>query len=142
MSPGVLYSAIKKVQPNSVWVLCSEQAKAGITEALDHTAFTGRHESLIMQDPFNGTDEIDKLLEKSREVCLGADEVRVNLTGGTTMMGIAVQRIYEQARKDQRPCRRFVLTDKRPPEEQRRQPWVEADIFWIYEPTDRGEGND
>ena len=142
MGPGVLYSAIKKVQADSVLVLCSEQAKAGIPEALSHSAFSGNHESLIMRDPFNGIDEIDEILKKSRKVCLDADKVLVNLTGGTTMMGITVQRIYEQARNDQRPCRRFVLTDKRLPEEQKRKLWVEADIFWIDKPSDQGEDND
>jgi len=142
MSPGVLFSALKKVQPDSVLVLCSEQAKAGITEALSHSAFSGNHASLIMRDPFNGIDEIGELLQKSRKVCLDADEVQVNLTGGTTMMGIAVQRIYEQARNDQRPCRRFVLTDQRLPEEQKRKPWVEADIHWLDESSNQGESND
>ncbi len=142
MSPGVLFSALKKVQPDSVLVLCSEQAKAGITDALNHSAFSGKCESLIMRDPFNGIDEIGELLQKSRKACLDADEVQVNLTGGTTMMGIAVQRIYEQSRNDQRPCRRFVLTDKRPPEEQKRKLWVEADIFWLDKTSNQGEGND
>ena len=142
MSPGVLYSAIKKARPDSVLVLCSEQAKAGIPEALDHGAFSGNHESLIMRDPFNGISEIGRLLKKSRKVCLNADEVQVNLTGGTTMMGIAVQRIYEQARNDQRPCRRFVLTDMRSQDEQKHDPWVEADIFWLDKASEQGEGND
>ena len=113
MSPGVLYSAIKKVRPDSLLVLCSERAKPGIDEALQHCEFSGHCELLIMRNPSNGIDEIGELLQKSRKVCLDTDEIVINLTGGTTMMGIAVQRIYEQARNDQRPCRRFVLTDQR-----------------------------
>ncbi len=142
MSSGVLYSAVKKVQPDSLLVLCSERAKAGIPEALGHGAFSGNHESLIMRDPFNGFAEIVGFLEKARKVCLDADEVHVNLTGGTTMMGIAVQRIYEQARNDQRPCRRFVLTDMRSQDEQKHAPWVEADIFWLDKASEQGEDND
>jgi len=142
MCPGVLFSAIKKVQPDSVLVLCSEQAKAGMTGALNHAAFAGKCESLIMQDPFNGIDEINKLSEQSRRACLDADKVLVNLTGGTTMMGIAVQKICEQADKDQRPCRRFVLTDKRSPEEQKCKPWVEADIYWLDKRSNQGEDHD
>lgn len=142
MSPGVLFSALEKVQPDSVLVLCSEQAKPGIDEALQQAECPKNPHTLIMQDPFNGFDEIKTILENVRKTCLSADEIVINLTGGTTMMGIAVQRIYEQARNDQRPCRRFVLTDQRLPEEQRRKPWVEADIHWLDESSNQGEGHD
>lgn len=131
MSPGVLYSAICKTRPDSVLVLCSEQAEQGIDTALRKAGFEGERKVLVMQDPFNGHDEIKTIMRQVRETLLNADKVLVNLTGGTTMMGIAVQRMFEQARDDQRPCRRFVLTDKRSVEEQKNDPWVEADLFWL-----------
>lgn len=139
MSPGVLYSAIKKIQPKSVLILCSERARPGIAEAVNFSGFDGHYKSIIMQDPFNGYAEINNLLKESRETCLDADKVLVNLTGGTAMMGIVMQRLYEQARKDQRPGQRFVLTDKRPPEDQKSNPWVEAEIFWLDKTTDQGD---
>lgn len=142
MSPGVLYSAIGQTRPDSVLILCSEQAKPGIAEAIKSSGFNGHYPSITMQDPFSGIDEVKGILEKSRKTCLDADEVLVNLTGGTAMMGVAIQRLYEQSRNDQRPSRRFVLTDKRPQEEQKSNPWVEAGIFWLDQATDQGEGHD
>lgn len=142
MSPGVLYSAIKKTQPVSVLVLCSEQAQAGLERALREAGFAGSHEVLVMQDPFNGFEEIKCLRKRARTILLDADEVLVNLTGGTTMMGTAVQSIFEQARDDQRPCRRFVLTDKRSVEAQESDPWVEADLFWLDPDPDEGNDDD
>jgi CRISPR-associated DxTHG motif protein len=142
MSPGVLYSAIKKTQPVSVLVLCSEQAQAELERALREAGFAGSHEVLVMQDPFNGFEEIGGLRKRARTILFSADEVMVNLTGGTTMMGIAVQSIFEQARDDQRPCRRFVLTDKRPVEAQKSDPWVESDLFWLDPDPDEGNDDD
>lgn len=142
MSPGVLYSAIKRIQPTSVLVLCSQQAREGLERALQEAGFVGSREILIMQDPFNGYSEIGSLCERARSTLLGGDEVLVNLTGGTTMMGIAVQRMFEQARNDQRPCRRFVLADKRSAEEQRNNPWIEADLFWLDQEPAEGDDNE
>ncbi len=95
-----------------------------------------------MRDLFNSIDEIDELLQKSRKVRLHADEVQVNLTGGTTMMSIVAQRIYERVRNDQRLCQRFVLIDKQLSEEQKRKLWIEADIHWLDKASDQGENND
>ncbi len=88
---------------------------------MKHGSTPGNYESLIMRDLFNSIDEIDELLQKSRKVCLHADDVQVNLTGDTTMMSIAAQRIYEQARNGQRLCQRFVLIDKQLSKEQKRK---------------------
>ncbi len=142
MSPGVLYSAIKKTHPASVLALCSEQAREGLERALRQAGFQGPQEALIMEDPFNGWNEIDGLRKRARATLLSADEVLVNLTGGTTMMGIVVQAMFEQARNDQRPCRRFVLTDERPAETQKSDPWVESDLFWLDEDSDEDTDDD
>ncbi len=142
MSPGVLYSAIKQTRPNSVLVLCSEQAKPGINEALQRTGFSGTPNVLGMKDPFNGASEIKALLQQTRKNCLDADEVLVNLTGGTTLMGVVVQQLFEQARNDQRLCRRFILADRRTQEEQKVNPWVESELFWLDKEFNGDEGND
>lgn len=142
MSPGVLYSAMQQTDPNVVLLLCSEQANPGIEEALRQTGYSGPRHVLEMRDPFNGFEEIKELLSQARKVCLGADEVVVNLTGGTTMLGIAVQQLFEQARDDQRPSRRFVLTDMRTMEDQKNDPWVVSDIYWLDKVTDEETDND
>jgi hypothetical protein len=84
-----------------------------------------------MQDPFNGADEIEGMKQQARQICLNADEVLANLTGGTTLMGVVVQTLCEQARDDQRPCWRFGLTDKRSLEKQKQNPWIESELFWL-----------
>ena len=65
-----------------------------------------------------------------------------NLTGGTTMMGVAVQALVEKAHRLGRRYRRFVLLDQRSPDEQRANPWVECEVHWLDEPEERADEDD
>ena len=58
---------------------------------------------------FNG------LPTKAKPHLPSADEVRVNVTGGTKLMGIIAERLASEARRFDRPTRRFGLIDRRPP---------------------------
>ena len=58
-------------------------------------------------------------------------EVLVNLTGGTTLMGLAVERIACQTRRLGRPVRRFGLIGRRPREQQLAHPFVAAEPYWL-----------
>ena len=58
------------------------------------------------------------LISDSLEHLVAANEVFVNLTGGTTLMGLLAQRIGEEARRLGRSVRRFGLVDRRSPAEQ------------------------
>lgn len=142
MSPGVLYSAIKKTEPAVVLALCSNQSRQTLEVALQASGHVGKWEALVMRDPVHGYSEIADLQNQARRTCLDADKVLVNLTGGTTMMGIVTQKIFERASRDQRPCRRFVLGDQRSPDEQKASPWVESDIFWLDAASDAEKEND
>lgn len=141
MSPGVLYSAIKAQPsvPDHIMVVASKQAEPGITDALRAADYHNAHSVLIMDDPFTGYEETNMLVKNASARLLNADNVDVNLTGGSTMMGIAAQKLFEQARSYQRPSRRFVLVDEREPGLQRRNPWVEAKCYWLDEATEEGD---
>lgn len=54
-----------------------------------------------------------------------------NLTGGTTLMTAAVQRLVEAARTLGRPVRRLALIDHRSREAQRAELFVQSDIYWL-----------
>jgi hypothetical protein len=62
---------------------------------------------------------------------LEGPEVFVNLTGGTTLMGLAVERIAGEARRLGRPVRRFGLIDRRTREEQQADPFQTAEPYWL-----------
>ena len=78
-----------------------------------------------------GFDEIDKAATQARQRLLDADEVIANMTGGTTLMGLVIQRLVEEAQRLDRPVRRFALIDRRTPAEQDSEPFVQGDDHWL-----------
>ena len=130
--PGVLFSALKVTHPaDTCMVICSSASISSITDAASHAAFVGKTEPIELVDPHGGFDEITKAVDQVRPYLLEADEVVANMTGGTTLMGIIVQQLVEEAQKLDRPVRRFVLIDRRPPAQQDQDPFVQSDCHWL-----------
>ena len=130
--PGVLFSALKVTHPaDTCMVICSSASVSSITDAASHAAFAGKAEPIELVDPHGGFDEITKAVDQVRPYLLEADEVVANMTGGTTLMGIIVQQLVEEAQKLDRPVRRFVLIDRRPPAQQDQDPFVQSDCHWL-----------
>ncbi|MEW5980208.1 MAG: TM1812 family CRISPR-associated protein [Acidobacteriota bacterium] len=134
--PGVFYSALKATEPNRCLVVCSLQTQATVEEAASKAGSAGPVKKLLLQDPFSGFDELPALSKEARSWLLEADEVVANLTGGTTLMGIAVQQLLELGQKLGRPGRRFALIDRRPPTEQDAQPYVASEFRWLDDETE------
>ena len=131
MRPGVLFSALKEAQPDTCLVICSETSANTIPEAAEHACFKGHVEQIELGDPLGGFDEINAVAGRAHGYLLYADEVIANMTGGTTLMGIIVQRLVEDAQKLDRPVRRFGLIDRRPTHEQDSDPFVQGDSHWL-----------
>ncbi len=128
-TPGVLYSAVRSCSSSSTandlcLVISSKATSRHLPEALEQAGFKGRMAELRLQDPFSGLEERTRLKEQALQFILGSREVHVNMTGGTTLMGLLVDEIANDARKYQRLASRFVLIDKRTPDEQRDNPYV------------------
>lgn len=140
--PGVLYSALKHAQPDSVFVVCTEKTRKGAQEAIEHARFDEcRVEFVEMQQPFTGVDEIRDIKKLVRPKLAAADHVVANLTGGTTLMGVAVQALVEQCSMDGIQTHRLLLVDKRPHEEQSENPWVKSELRWLDDyPEERPSG--
>lgn len=132
LTPGVLYSAILHVRPSRVVVVCSDQSASAISQAVERC---GQHVdciSLTMVDPYCGITEFQTLVDNATRWLFEADEVHANLTGGTTLMGVLVGELIKRASREyRRPTREFVLIDKRPPEQQRTDPWQLGDIHYL-----------
>ena len=129
--PGVLFSALKVAHPGTCLVICSAASAKSIPAAAKHAAFSGHIDSFSLKDPLGGFDEIDSAVAHARRALLDADEVVANMTGGTTLMGLVVQRLAEEARKLDRPVRRFALIDRRSQDEQDSDPFVQGDCHWL-----------
>lgn len=131
LSPGVLFSALRHVQPDGCLLISSAISAGQAGEVGTRAGWSGTMETVIVQDPFSGFAEVDKIRNASSGMLFRADEVLVNLTGGTTLMGIFAQQLSEQARMFQRPVKRFVLIDPRPSDEQKKDPYRCAEIHWL-----------
>lgn len=129
--PGVLFSALKVAQPDTCLVICSDTSVHSIGEAGEHADFQGSTERIVLADPHGDFDALDASVKQARCHLLDADEVVANVTGGTTLMGLIVQRLVEEAQKLDRPVRRFALIDRRPPAEQDSDPFVRGEHHWI-----------
>lgn len=137
-SPGVLYSAVRAVTdggPDAVVVVCSCDSERTIGEALERAGYRGSEPVIcVLSDPYAGVDELDRVVEEARPHVVGADRCDANLTGGTTLMGLAVGRIAEEAARFEVGVHRFGLIDRRPPAEQRSDPWVAGERVDIDAP--------
>jgi CRISPR-associated DxTHG motif protein len=146
--PGVLFSAVSNCytarlrQPDCCMVICSSDTEGYIQEALDRADYSGLVVRVCMNDPYGGHQEMSGLISDSLEHLVAANEVFVNLTGGTTLMGLLAQRIGEEARRLGRSVRRFGLVDRRSPAEQDANPYVVAESFWLDKTEDAADEDD
>jgi len=111
---GVLKSALARCDPRPDMVLCvvSEETQGDAARICQEAGYTdGKVDWLVLVDPRSGVAEVEGLVEKARRELALADCVRVNLTGGTTLMGYIAQRIAEEAGRLSVPVESFVLLE-------------------------------
>jgi CRISPR-associated Csx2 family protein len=138
LSPGVIYTGIRAVTPNALVVITSRQARRRLGEAL---AQAGGVDLPVMvkelDDPHAGFIEAGKVVDDDlRRELLQATDVVVNITGGTTALQHAAECVARAAEGLVVPLRRVALIDRRPPEEQRADPYVAGEVV----PLDQEEG--
>ena len=146
MRPGVLYSALQACKGlngsnglSQCLVICSSETQGKIDEAVEHTGYKGPVELLVIEDAFGGgSGEIKSVVARGRKYLIGAETVFVNVTGGTTLMGLAAEALATAGRELACPVRRFGLIDRRPPREQEADPYRAGEPFWL----DAGEDKD
>jgi len=132
LTAGVLYSALKNTTPDRVIVICSEQSQSSIDEAIAQAGSQAETTTLLLRNTFTGIDEFAGLIAEASLWLFEADEIHASLTGGPTLMGVLVSELAKRAgREYQRRVREFVLIDKRPPDEQRNDPWQLGQIHYL-----------
>jgi hypothetical protein len=119
--------------------VCSKSTQGFVAEAIEkvramHDQTDEPHletQELIMDDPHAGIGEFDPLMESSFKWLAESDEVIANLTGGTSLMGVLVSRLVKEAENLQKRVQEFVLIDKRPFEQQQKNPWELGAINYL-----------
>ena len=138
LRPGVLFSALHACrsggdtgEPTVCLVICSRETEPLIDEAKCRAEYKGAIEPLRLEDPHGGGPEIERLAKATRGHFVGATDVLVNVTGGTTLMGLTAEALAKEARSLACPVRRFGLIDRRPPQDQNADPYRVGEPFWL-----------
>jgi CRISPR-associated Csx2 family protein len=129
LSKGLLYSALRHVRPGSLLVISSPDAAACLDEIMEKVGWCGNRMIRLMQDPHAGFNELGLFSKDILPVIMQADEMVVNITGGTTAMQHIVQQIAGYAEELGRLVRRVALVDRRLPQEQRDDPYVPGELI-------------
>jgi hypothetical protein len=138
-SPGVLYSALRRTNPDRVLVVTSADARGAVQEAIGRvtdadSSSDSPHlqvQELVMADPHGGVQEFAGLIEKSLPWLAECDEIHANLTGGTSLMGVLISQMVKEGLNLQKTVKEFVLIDKRSPLEQQSNPWELGTISYL-----------
>ena len=128
---GVLFSALKQSEPCNCFVICCAGSADSVDRAVNEAGFSGDCVKFQLCDERAGFDEMDNVADVASDWLLNADEVVANMTGGTTLMRLIVQRLVEDAAKLDRPVRRFALIDRRTRKEQDSLPFVKSECHWL-----------
>ena len=139
MRPGVLFSAVQacrahgdRTDPARCLVICSPETEGFIAQATQRANYRGAVELLRFEDAFGGgSDAIRRLTRPARRHFIGITEVLVNVTGGTTLMGLAAEELAGEARSLACAVSRFGLIDRRPPARQDADPYQAGEPFWL-----------
>jgi len=126
-TPGVLQSALDccDPKPQRLLVVTSREHREQAENLAREKLPSDDVEVITVQDPFRGVNELNALVQQAKKEVAKAEQVRVNLTGGTTLLGLAVERIARQAERLSVPVRRFVLVEPTALSEQSRLEWVD-----------------
>jgi len=134
LHPGFLYTALSKLRNSHhvCLVVASEDSAVHLEEIKNRSGYEGKLNSLIM-DPHHGFEDIAELVQRSKAILLGADEVLCNITGGTTTLQYAVIQLAKMAGKLGRKVNWIAVVDERDSEKQNAEPYVLGDIVEIKE---------
>lgn len=132
LSPGVLYTALVREQPDVVLIVTSPAAAARIGEVCRNAGFDeARVTACEVGDPHTCYLEAEKLVQRENRVLLAAGRLTANVTGGTTALQCLVERLAREAGRLGISVRRIALVDRRAPDEQQRHPYVAGDVLEI-----------
>lgn len=145
-SPGQLYTAILRAEPEVLFVLTSERALPCLREALQAA---GRLDLLpaelgggepnhvfILADPYMGYLEAKKISKDPRwaNVAPYSERIVCNVTGGTTVLWWCASTLADSAYRLGVPVQKIAVVDRRSHDEQQRDPFVLGEMVTLTEP--------
>jgi CRISPR-associated DxTHG motif protein len=130
MSPGALYTVLRQGGPfDGLVVVASPQTVGTLDDCLSKVPHAPPRASCqcIPVDPY-APGRNRQCAKKIAGLLVDADEVAVNLTGGTTIMQFTVIQARDIVRNWHIPMVTYAALDRRAPAEQRDNPWVDGEL--------------
>ncbi len=132
LSRGLLYTALKKVNPANLLVITTDSITNDIiNEVMEKAEKDIPYQVFRLKDPFNDFNSWRDLVKKESFIDLvRGKELVFNITGGTTALQYNIQKIHEYFRHNVHfiPVKSVVCIDKRPIQEQRANPYVVGEM--------------
>lgn len=131
MSKGLLYSAIRGLEPDHVVVITSTAAAAELPEIIQASSYAGSMNVAQVADPFTCFADLEIVLPTVFEGLGGRNECEIilNITGGTTALQYLLQQIERELLLKGYSVRKVAFVDRRPSQEQRDTPYVQGEHF-------------
>lgn len=130
LSPGLLYSALMKVNPQRLVILTSAEGERLLAETIQRADYRGSVAVVRVDDPFTcfaqAGEKVDAVLNE-----IGHNSCVVNLTGGTTALQFIIQRAGSTLEKMGVQVRYVALVDRRGIQAQKDNPWVVGELVRI-----------
>lgn len=132
LSPGALFSALYHTRPDRLLIITSKEASHFVPEVLTEAGRTDlKPYIIVLQDAHQGFDEAGRILSDNEELrrdLIFSSQVVANITGGTTAMQYAAEKLGYQIERVGTVVRRVALVDRRDIIEQRRNPYVVGEL--------------
>lgn len=145
-SPGQLYTAILRAEPEVLFVLTSERALPGLREALQaagrldllpvELGGSEPNHAFILADPYAGYLEASRIGKDPRwsNVAPYSERIVCNVTGGTTVLQWCASALADAAYRLGVPVQKIAVVDRRSHDEQQRDPFVLGEMVTLTEP--------
>lgn len=130
LSKGLLFTAIKTVNPDVCFIITSKESEETLDEVIEKAGYGGDFYYEIIEDPHEiSPDMTNDIIEKARTHLLDSEEVFCNITGGTTSMQWTVQKLGKKSREYGDKVHWVAMVDKRSMEEQKEDPYQKGEMI-------------
>jgi hypothetical protein len=112
-TPAVLEAAIRLCTPDFLLVVTSETGAKSAESIIEQSSGLNKSNSKILKvnDFMGGVDEVGKVVKEGRPWLARSERVCINLTGGSTLLGYIVLKLFEEAARLSVSARRFILIE-------------------------------
>jgi len=130
-SPGVLYTLIKRLNPDRAIVITSEKGEGKLPEICEKAGFDhNKISSYLFEDPFTGFEEIQDVMRRmiSDFPVDITSRITVNLAGGTSFLQYVTGEFAGVLESKKLDVTRVFAVDRRELDAQKKEPYVVGDV--------------